>query len=269
MVESPSKEVTSDVISTEGTSTNDCTGAWDPELNNCFCSEQIFPETAWMWQSSWVSYYNYDFTTNQEGSTYSNSPSFNIASAEMSTLYLEIADATNAGVLISYIIDQNETVPIPGIAIQNVVNCAVDPDGSIFVVYYLPSQFNGGDFEGIITQSQLNSLQANWVSLNETNASEVFSIAEGYINSWDSLKPANNSVDATQTGITISYGLRTLEPGEEDNFLANPNAEPAGMTGSIVYCNILYFGADESAKNADGANTMLLDFAKPCPTYCH
>jgi len=241
---------------------DDCSGDWDPETNNCLCSLQIYGETAFIWQSSWVSYYNYNFDTMKEDGTYDNSPSFNFNSSDMNTLYKEITDSENSGVLISYIIatPNNEDPQIPGLAIQNIVNCAVDPNGSIFVYYFLESQFNGGDPEGIITQQQLDGYKANWLDANNNN-DQVFTIAEGYIYSWSSL----NSINATTEGMTISYGLRTLESGEEAGFIQQGNSD--GRTGSIVYCNIIYGGKSET--NADGTSTMLHDFARPCPVYCH
>jgi hypothetical protein len=251
-------------VVTDQTTSNPCTDPWDG--SNCYCSLEIFPEAAFVWQSSWISYYNYDLNTRKlrDKGLYSNSPQTYFDSETMIKLHREIKDEANAGVLISYITTDNASIDTPpGLAIQNIVDCAVVPGGEII---FVPSGTKLGE-EYSTDQGQLDKMTANWLSQNEKN-DNVYSIAEGYIYSWEALMNNGRNKNATDIGISANFGLRTLEPGEEDNFKKNPRTmtKAIGKTGSVVYVNVLYFGIEE--QNPDGTFSTMLNFAKPCPIYC-
>lgn len=253
-----------------------------PVVTECFSDQKILPEAAFLWQGGWIYLYNFDLFSKEEGDAYKKSPQTFFDETVMTILYNEVAeeDRANAGVLISYISTpqaaNDSFMTPPGLAIQNIVDCNKASGGTIYIYPYqgingakLGEPYNGNP--ELSNQSDLDVLKQNWVNQITTPSEKrnVYSLTESYIHSWKSLMDNGIGKNATDIGISVNLGLRTLEPGEEDDFPTNPGSNPDGTAGAgaIVYVNVLYFGGTEW-KNDDSFPYMD-NFARPCPIYCN
>lgn len=258
-------KVSTETVTIEAEGSEGDTSGFDG--TNCFSSNRIYGETAYMWQAGWVSYYNEYFP---ESEPRPNSPEIKFGSKKMQNLYDEAKQygvpANEMGVIITYIMEDDQPDSFPYLAIQSIVNCTVVEGGLIY--YKSPTELL--DYG----PADLNGLKQNWLNFLDPNY--VFSVAEAYMYSWEALVTDG---DARESGIAVNYGLRTLGLGEEEDFpsydAAMENTEGTteenvdGIVGSVVYCNVLYFQGDESDASADGSGIALLDFARPCPAYCN
>jgi len=234
-------ETTSDTTAFDGT--------------NCFSSEDIYGATAFIWQESWVAYYN-EFKPIDH--PYEDSPKISFNGDVMTAInsYFKSREGGNKGVLISYVSQgDGSNNGIPGLAIQTAGDCTPN-DGIIYVSYE-------DGTNGPISADNLAILKNNWADYTSDLDSDIggVTLAAGYMYGWDSFSGA-----ALELGISISFGLRTLEPDEVQGF----EDSDALKTGSVIYCNIMYIGTNE-ANITEGSisSAPLSDFAKPCPTYCH
>jgi len=214
----------------------------------CFTSYQVFTETAFLWQASWVSYYN-----RFKGGRYNDSPRVSFDEQSLNGLYNEVKNEVHPGVLMWYtLLDQNDS--IPSLAIQNTIACKIDPAGTILLA-------SGNDptlTVDNISQEYLDSIKHNWHEVGEQNPA-VYTEVNGYNYEWDSIQNLMNLSTGPQA-IYIHYGLRTIEPDESANYATSTDPD---KTGSIIYCNVIYGNTFEVNPTA-----TLLDFAMPCPTFC-
>ncbi|MDF1695645.1 MAG: hypothetical protein P1U56_07445 [Saprospiraceae bacterium] len=212
---------------------------------DCFASSKIFHQTAYLWQQSWLSY-QHEFNND----SILSSPQLNFDEDLLNSMYQYVSDSLFPGVIIWYVM-LSESDPYPSLAIQNTVSCSIDTRSPILLSTY------NSDSTSIITQRTLNIYKENWKEKGEETGS-VYTPVYGYNYSWNSLNTLM-SQNTIRSGIFISYGLRTIEPGEEGNY----DSSDTPRSGSVVYCNVLY--ESEHEKNP---LTTLLDFAMPCPEYC-
>ena len=214
-------------------------------LAECFSSSQIYNETAFLWQASWVTYYNQFRNGN-----YLNSPQINFEENLLNQMNAQVLSEADAGVMIWYVM-LSENDSIPSLAVQNTISCIPDTNSIIILAP------GNGSANSTISHDDLRTYRTNWRQSSENNL-DVFTPIYGYNYSWTSLRTlldGNSQAD----GIFINYGLRTIGP-EETYYGTSPFTD---KTGSVVYCNVLYNSDEEGNPLA-----FLLDFAMPCPTYC-
>lgn len=213
--------------------------------NSCFSSYNIYEETAFIWQSSWVTYYD-----EYRGAEYDDSPQFQFEEVKLNALYSEVSSLSDPGIIIWYVMtDQND--PYPSLAMQNTASCNIANQGTILMSH------RDGSPNTIISQANLDTYKANWISDGDKNPS-VYTEVYGYNYSWASVRSLM-AENTSSSGIYINYGLRTIGPDESEYFEANAT----NLTGSVVYCNVIYDSPIEVSPRA-----MLDDFAMPCPRFC-
>lgn len=222
----------------------------EPSENpTCFTSYQIYEETAYIWQQSWLSYYG-----QYKNTQLPTSPIIYFGRPELNQLYQEAKNQSNPGILLYYVLTES-TNTIPALAIVNTVDCNPVWDDDILL-----SEM-GDQTARIIPRDSFDLYQGYWVerAASARTATPVYA----YNYSWQSLynNLANKSDDY---GMAVKFGLRTIEP--DDIKLFSETADTT-MTGSVVYCNIIAFAQYGSNYSAETV-TALYDFAMPCPEVC-
>lgn len=215
----------------------------------CFSSYQIYKETGYIWEESWVNYFN-----QYKGTDYNTSPK--VFFSENNLLQLQAYSPNAQGVLIYYILIDTNAI-YPSLAMVNTISCTPNfgiPNSSSILMS------NGVDSsQKFISLQAFNTYKNNW-SIRGSKEANVFTSVDGYNYSWNSIRSLLDS-STIHSGVFVKYGLRTIEPGDAADYMTVPETT---MTGSVVYCNMLY-GA-----NASGVEGVALyDFAKPCPIYCN
>ena len=118
--------------------------------DSCFTDYRIFGETAFLWQQSWVSYYN----AFQDGN-YNASPFLRFDKESLDQLYSEVRGQSNTGVLLYYVM-QEEDDAYPSLAMRNTVSCQIDTDGTIIMASSDTSDVR------TISQAELTTYMNNW-----------------------------------------------------------------------------------------------------------
>ncbi len=222
------------------TSLSDNLQCWDDDY-------QIYLETAVLWQDSWTSVY--------QESGLSDSPKLFFGLSDLEAL--ELKANGSKGVRILYILpSENPNDTIPSLAIVNIEDgtCSAVSD-CLDSKCALVSRYDEGRqyFEDY---SIVQTYQQRWI--DHSNKLMIHTPVYGYNYSWNKIM---SSVDkeASGPGIWVKYGMRTLGPYDSEEYTEE---NPGNITGSIVYCNIVY-GEDPANSTQE-----LFDFAKPCPIYC-
>jgi hypothetical protein len=223
------------------------------DRTNCFASQQIYPQTAWVWSQTWVSAYNY---LNPSFPPTSSSPELFFKGKDLSDFKAENA----TGVLLYYILF-NDRETIPSLAMINTSGCEIIKCNGkcVLISRYDPGKLFS-DEDNYITYKAFEKYQKIWVDSDKEG--DAYALVKGYNYTWVKLK----KLSETGAGIRVKYGARTIEASEEEEY----GIENSAITGNIIACNVLIgWVREESFEDALRASSHEdLDFAKPCPEYC-
>ena len=228
------------------------------EVSECLSSDfKIYGETALMWEKSWATNFGME-----------SSAQIKFSQENLKTL--KSLESEAPGLRLYYcLINPSDT--IPALAMVNIDNSCTDLFNCKDVNCVLLSE-PGNANEYFIDEGTLNTYHERWKA--HINAKgDIHTPVYAYNYEWSNIE---NIIDTTvdAPGIWVKYGLRTLSPTEFIEY--GREAIRSGddiITGSIVYCNILY-GKDQISRNRtseedDDDDDELFDFAKPCPRYCN
>lgn len=246
----------------------------DPDDLPCMNKVSIYPQTAWIWGNSWVSAYNFIYSSNKY--PYEESPGLHFEKDLLSQLENSNDDAN--GVLLYYILEE-ATGTIPSLAMVNTVNCVpqVSREDSVLVSWYQPkpsANKPNPTHNEFISDSLFSEYQLIWHKVDSSAGQrregnlprEGYIPVDAYNYSWKTL----NSL-STEHGILLKYGARTIDSSENKDFESIINYT---KSGNVVACNVLLGWVpgqtfeDAIQRLADNPGEGL-DFAKPCPTYCN
>lgn len=217
---------------------------------SCIDTYIIYEETAMMWEESWASIFG-------NGNV---SPVIQFPNHRLDQL--KELSRTLFGVRIYYIlIDEDETTP--SLAMVNIDDCDTDQQCGSDATCFLVSQIGKETKQYFITKDSLDLYKQRWDTFSKSNRVLMHTPVEGYNYSWrklDSLMSDSNASGNTNPGINISYGLHTLGPLDTELFTGSVSE---GITGSIVYANVMYPNTSSKSYSLDS------DFAMPCPAYCN
>ena len=226
------------------------------KMIDCFSSYQIYPETAYLWEQSWINFY-------RQYEKYQDTLPLKIRFNEaiLTRMYNQLKDSDTTkikGVLLYYVMTTNDQY-FPSLVMVNTLNCAPVWDAESFEMVS-PTSVNSS-----IDLAQFNTYKQFWEDwMNDNN--HIYTNVSGYNYAWNELWSIVDSGNP-ESGMFVTYGIRTLEPGDNHDF----GIKDSSMTGSVVYCNILHKMIPSYIDTYSGVSDgemELLDFALPCPIYC-
>jgi hypothetical protein len=252
----------------EDSSTNDTA-----LIIGCYDSSPIHRDTAEIWFNSWV----YAANSIMDEATITNSPDVHFSKDNINLMMPTLKE--NNGALIYYILrkpyvkERNGQIgnPTPSLALIGTDKCdSTLPScnqNCVLVSWYSSDEFVG--FQEFIDKSLLDGYRKNWTDYLDS-IKEAHVKIKGYSYSWSLIYYLLNGDSAARKPkdeIVVKYGVRTLGPGEIDQFVREGEpVDPA--VGLPVLCNVI-LGKDFEVEMADAlAATEEYNFAKPCPHYC-
>jgi len=244
------------------------------DSKDCYEHESISPDTALLWFNSW-SY----AAGGVIGGEFPDSPEFVFSKDNIDKIEPELK--TNKGALIYYILKDPVTSAstdeekIPSLAMIRTKDC--DPFYGDCGDYCVLVSWRDTGKQEFLTQKELDdgilvNYITNWTTYLNSIDEAVIKV-EGYYYPWTLIDflLGKSSPIVKQQGIVIKYGVRTLGPGEIQEFEEEPYTEPYIIP---VLCNVIFpLGEGQSTEEAFQVHAELVgdngfDFAKPCPTYC-
>lgn len=247
----------------------------EPDYNKCYEHESISPDTALLWFNSWAY-----AAGGVAGGEFPEGPELIFSKDNIDKIEPDLK--TNKGVLIYYILKEpvdsssSDEEKIPSLAMIRTQDCTpvIDGCGDHCV---LVSWQDTGEQE-FLTQKEVDdglliNYRSNWTTYLQTIGEAHIKI-EGYFYPWTLIDYLldKSSLNDKQKAFVIKYGVRTLGPGEINEFEKDPGSEPFIIP---VLCNVI-FPKEEGQSTEDAFNAHAeaigdngFDFAKPCPAYCN
>lgn len=176
----------------------------------------------------------------------------------------------DAGIRLYYILF-DETERIPSLAMVLTRNCKADYeecDKKCVLFSSYSSEKNDIDgLQGWMDHNELKKYTKNWTKFIE--GIDKFTVkVEGYNYAWTTIFDSMEVFDE----FVVRYGVRTLGPGEIDEFKEKGKSDDTNdsdiIVGQPVLCNVIVARKEDQTTDEAFDETQEFDFAKPCPHFC-